>query len=642
VDCVSSYTLATPCCLLYISNRSGGPTLIWSDIQSSCYDAIGDVLLILDCCHATLFTKGQKLNGRFEVLAACAKGLETPLPGEGSFTWAILRALGQMLEPGITAQELRGLIEDHTRGSFFGHIAHGFYDLISIPETPFWDSMGNRFTTSILIKRLTPSSDTRFRRKPAGYVIFRASLSGDLDGIQISDWLKTNAPPHVTAVHIEAIVLKARRLQKNLDHNAFPQDSTLRKLSQPAQLEILKRLQSLDTQIATASRNSENPLTQGDAEAIRETLSAISTRTDAARISIETPLLLDAKEEVLKKALDDDDPCFFDALENLSLHESVIEATGAANKSFEIPRNDIQFRTSDERFVKGGMGGQSVLIDFFEYTPDRDGNPFPETIEQVEKMSELLCHRKDLSFHILPGLGYVHEKVKNRVGLIFQLGPRLKDASMPPVTLQSLYATHRRMSLSRRVDMAYAIIRALESLHRVEWIHKEIRSDNICFLAVPKTELDSGANIFEIDFRSPWLFGFEYARAMAAGTKLEEDHSETRNLYRHPQRWSRPQVRFTRPHDVYSLGVVLMEIASWRQISDVVRLTGRVKADTFREKLEEKLERDLKHQVGDVLSETISACFRFEKSAEGMDNYNMQRLFQTSVLDRIQKIVGNV
>jgi hypothetical protein len=94
--------------------------LIWSQIQSSCFDAVGDVLLILDCCHATLLTKGQKLGGRFEVLAACAKGLETPVPGPQSFTSAMLKVLsGEIIEKGITAERLCARMEEHTRGKVF-------------------------------------------------------------------------------------------------------------------------------------------------------------------------------------------------------------------------------------------------------------------------------------------------------------------------------------------------------------------------------------------------------------------------------------------------------------------------------------------------------------------------------------------
>jgi hypothetical protein len=112
------------------SKEKGGPTLIWSDIQSSCFDAVGDVLLILDCCHATLFTKGQKLQGRFEVLVACAKGLGTPGPGEGSFTWALMQVLnGDIIEKGITAKELRASMDDLTRG--WSHVYCGIMELMS-------------------------------------------------------------------------------------------------------------------------------------------------------------------------------------------------------------------------------------------------------------------------------------------------------------------------------------------------------------------------------------------------------------------------------------------------------------------------------------------------------------------------------
>jgi hypothetical protein len=101
----------------WTAKRKGGPSLIWSHIQSSCFDALGDVLLILDCCHATLLTKGQKLGGRFEVLAACAKGLETPVPGPQSFTAALLKVLSkETIEKGITAERLCARMEEHTRG----------------------------------------------------------------------------------------------------------------------------------------------------------------------------------------------------------------------------------------------------------------------------------------------------------------------------------------------------------------------------------------------------------------------------------------------------------------------------------------------------------------------------------------------
>ncbi|CAN9458410.1 unnamed protein product [Alternaria alternata] len=533
----------------WTAKRKGGPSLIWSHIQSSCFDALGDVLLILDCCHATLLTKGQKLGGRFEVLAACAKGLETPVPGPQSFTAALLEVLSkETVEKGITAERLCARMEEHTR------------------ETPFWKAMGSGFVTSIPIKKLQPPLDPRFRRKPAGYIYFRASLLDDLEGIEIANWLKTNAPPNVTAVAIEAVVVKARRLQGNLDQSAFSPNSVFRSLSEATQLEILSQLQRLDTRMINAKQNAQNPIVRGNSHMIDETFKAIQNGAESADISISTPLLLESNGDILSRTPDERDQLLPTTLEALSLHELILEPPQAVRGSFEICRFNgaISYRETGDRFAHGTMNDDKVIVDFFEYEPDENGDPYPETVEQVERMSKLLCHGKGLGFHILPGVGFIHESHTNRFGVVFRLGSEQAKKQSPPVTLRSLYKKCPYLSLSHRVIIACAIATSIENLHRVEWIHKEIRSDNICFF-IPADDEHNDTSI-----QSPWLFGFEYARAMASGTRLEEDHSEVRNLYRHPQRWSKPQEKFTRAHDIYSLGVVLLEIADWNEVGAIV------------------------------------------------------------------------
>ena len=42
-------------------------------------------------------------------------------------------------------------------------------------------------------------------------------------------------------------------------------------------------------------------------------------------------------------------------------------------------------------------------------------------------------------------------------------------------------------------------------------------------------------------------------RMQDAGTNLEADDSLERDLYRHPDRWGKPKVRFEKAHDVYAL-----------------------------------------------------------------------------------------
>lgn len=118
------------------------------------------------------------------------------------------------------------------------------------------------------------------------------------------------------------------------------------------------------------------------------------------------------------------------------------------------------------------------------------------------------------------------------------------------------------MPLGHRIQLACALIAALESFHRVGWVHKAFKPENIFFwtriLPLHNAEDATGGAGMEyiidgFDLAIPYLFGFEYARAEAAGTKLAEDHSLQNNLYRHPDRWSRPMEKFIKAHDVYSL-----------------------------------------------------------------------------------------
>lgn len=73
----------------------------WYLMQPLLYNARGDVLVILDCCHAALKTRGSK-DGKMEVLAACGSGSRVPKPGKLSFTSILIRQLRARVNLGQT------------------------------------------------------------------------------------------------------------------------------------------------------------------------------------------------------------------------------------------------------------------------------------------------------------------------------------------------------------------------------------------------------------------------------------------------------------------------------------------------------------------------------------------------------------
>ena len=83
-----------------ISKVEGGSTLSWWKAQQLLYDAVGDVLVVLDCCDAALVVEGEKDEGKFEILGASAKGIRTPEPGKSSFTTILIKHIKRLLKSG--------------------------------------------------------------------------------------------------------------------------------------------------------------------------------------------------------------------------------------------------------------------------------------------------------------------------------------------------------------------------------------------------------------------------------------------------------------------------------------------------------------------------------------------------------------
>jgi serine/threonine protein kinase len=153
-----------------------------------------------------------------------------------------------------------------------------------------------------------------------------------------------------------------------------------------------------------------------------------------------------------------------------------------------------------------------------------------------------------------------------RYGLIFE-----RPADHPPtdrlVSLLTLLKEKHKISLTARIRLAHSIARSLMYLHSVNWLHKGLRSDNIIFFVSGDREPDMDTQI---------VAGFEYARPDLSDEETDKPRGRfEHNIYRHPEVLGAHNPRSRKSHDIYSLGVILIEIALWQPVQDAVTETGK-------------------------------------------------------------------
>ncbi|GAW14613.1 hypothetical protein EKO27_g11180 [Xylaria grammica] len=123
-----------------------------------------------------------------------------------------------------------------------------------------------------------------------------------------------------------------------------------------------------------------------------------------------------------------------------------------------------------------------------------------------------------------------------------------------------LLNSDEHISLSRKVRIARELAKAVNYVHTFAFVHKNVRPESVlCF------EEDYGAANQRPAGRShAFLVGFDAFRAAAAETIMAGDMRWDRNVYRHPLRQGDdPAEKYQMQHDIYSLGVCLLEIGLW-------------------------------------------------------------------------------
>ncbi|WEW59273.1 hypothetical protein PRK78_004742 [Emydomyces testavorans] len=302
--------------------------------------------------------------------------------------------------------------------------------------------------------------------------------------------------------------------------------------------------------------------------------------------------------------------------------------------------------------IVGVFEKSSVLVETLTFPLDSDGNLSDILEERFSKIVRLLSSQSDPDFRVLRCLRYCNQ-ISATSGQL-RLLSHISDSNATPTirTLAGLYRgtkPDQRPSLGLRFRMCHQLAESLFLLHSVNWVHRALRSENVLVI-FPNEDLDRAA-LQRAEIR---ICGFQAARPAADSSLGPYDNQLAMNVYRHPKRWGTPRETFTQVHDVYSLGVIFLEIGLWERAEDMIsslkpdqRLPEKVSQHLLRHTNER-----LAHRCGDVFANAVRRCltldFDDDNHTKGMmdhtDVNNQQRVhkgFLEQVVDPL-KILKDV
>ncbi|KAL8811118.1 MAG: hypothetical protein Q9200_002059 [Gallowayella weberi] len=248
------------------------------------------------------------------------------------------------------------------------------------------------------------------------------------------------------------------------------------------------------------------------------------------------------------------------------------------------------------------------LIFEYMYKPYSDNLTTDEVDLIGSATRDLACvlyHSNPEQTRILKSHGYCHDPRTRRFGLLYELPPSktwiVTSAGHARVlSLRELLNRAPHCPLNHKLSFCCNIAQAVLYVHLVGWVHKSIRPDNILVFEDEVNEEDDDGDkdvdvrsrrYFPFSLNSPYLAGFEYARSVKALSDRTSDAEWRVNIYRHPKRQHLVQnEEYTMAHDIYSLGVVLLEVCLWGSNGFV---PFQKRDTTFKDATPDKVKKDL-------------------------------------------------
>lgn len=313
-----------------------------------------------------------------------------------------------------------------------------------------------------------------------------------------------------------------------------------------------------------------------------------------------------------------------------------------------------QLANSDLWILKDMVNGDS-LAEYRTYESNSDAVLVNSLRIIVRELATKLQFADPNTMGVLGCRGYSQDPLHNRFILQFPY----PDGKANPRSLQNLLMAPEnrsglKHSISDRVNLAKKIASAVLYIHSCGFVHKNIRADNIIvFEPVSKSAAASTASTFPESIGEPYLVGYDGVRKADARSSMIGEEDWERKVYLDPQRHRMQDGdEFTMRHDIYSLGVVLLEVACWSSFTNRTEIgkyiwtqDGNLLApNRLHGKFEELARRRIPPTLGNKYLDVVISCLtglKEEEDKRGLEDEDeivMGTAYITQIMSKLEGI----
>lgn len=235
---------------------------------------------------------------------------------------------------------------------------------------------------------------------------------------------------------------------------------------------------------------------------------------------------------------------------------NVIGAQSTTTKRIFLPPDSLSYTSAEPiahsvaKFMPRPKSSKWIVVDPVPY----NGTDQDLQAKDLRELATKLSNVEPSVFNILRCRGIIRSRdPRSTVPGFSMVFDTPTNTTQRPQSLRHHLNRRTSHSLTDRFAFARQIANAISFVHTLGFVHKNVRPENFI-------EFDSSTS----SLGTLYLIGYEHIRTADGRTYRQGDSAWTKDLYRHPDRQGvAPSEDYCMQHDIYSLGVCLLEIGLW-------------------------------------------------------------------------------